>query len=315
MSSELTKENLLAAEQVAFDNQTEERIAHGFVPDYRRLKTVEWFYNNVYREPELFRIHWGPRIEAILDRAEKQGGRVLEVGCGCGMLSLELARRGLDVVGLDLSPTSIAVSDRFKDENPYLEGFGSLQYICGDINATPFENESFETVVFFRSLHHMPEGAALLAKVARLLKKNGQIIISEPIRSHFNKNSAFFAGTLRLLLETWKPMNEKLGKTWSAGSWDQYVDQVFTEYTMEEEHEQSPLDNSIDSLEEILSLVGTHFEIQETRYSDAFTDKLVGGLRGEHRFEVAKFLRFLDDYMVAREILPPTSVELVGVKK
>src|SRR6185437_10280816 len=116
----------------------------------RRLKKVDWFYNNVFREPELFKIHWGPRVEAILSRAQAKGGRVLEVGCGCGMLSLELARRGLDVVGLDLSPASISVANRYKEENPFLEGFGTLEYVCGDVGGISFDAASFDTVVFFR---------------------------------------------------------------------------------------------------------------------------------------------------------------------
>ena len=57
----------------------------------------------------------------LIDRAVASGGPVLELGCGEGGLALELARRGVEVLGLDLSPARIARA-RIEATNAGLEG-------------------------------------------------------------------------------------------------------------------------------------------------------------------------------------------------
>jgi 2-polyprenyl-3-methyl-5-hydroxy-6-metoxy-1,4-benzoquinol methylase len=61
--------------------------------------------------------------------------KILEIGCGNGYLSLELARDGHDVLGLDLSQDIIEVAERTKDAHPDTAGFGRLRYICADIHS------------------------------------------------------------------------------------------------------------------------------------------------------------------------------------
>ena len=118
----------LVNEASAFDKQALERISNGFVPDLRKLVKVEWFYNNVWRDPEFVKIHWLPRINTIIEHA-KNGKNVVEFGCGLGMLSLELARNGLDVTGVDISPKCIEIVNQYKESNTQKAGFGKLSKI------------------------------------------------------------------------------------------------------------------------------------------------------------------------------------------
>jgi len=67
-------QDLIVQEKQAFDRQVEERLKHGYVPDLRRLNKVDWFYNNVWRDPEFVKIHWMPRINHIIDKVKKRGG-------------------------------------------------------------------------------------------------------------------------------------------------------------------------------------------------------------------------------------------------
>nr|MEE4266997.1 class I SAM-dependent methyltransferase [Candidatus Krumholzibacteria bacterium] len=299
-----------AKEALEFDAQTRERLAHGFVPDLRRLAQVDWFYNNVWRDPEMALLHWQPRIQKIVDLAAQQGGRVLELGCGCGMLSLEMARHGLDVTGVDLSPVSIEVADRFRESNPFTEGFGRLNYICADFGEQEWEDASFDSVVFFRSLHHFPDIHQVMEKTHALLKPGGHLLISEPVRSHFNQDSALMAAVLRLVLPTWEPFSLKMADPWDEKRIEENITKIFEEYTYEGEHHQSEMDNSIDSIEDIKAAVEAHLTIVEEEHSDAFTDKLLGGLRGDHRYDLARMLKSLDAYMIKNGMLPPTSLEL-----
>ncbi len=299
-----------AKEAEAFDAQTKERIANGFVPDLRRLEEVDWFYNNVWRDPQMALLHWQPRIDKIIGIASQSGGQVLELGCGCGMLSLEMARHGLQVTGVDLSPVSIEVANEYREANPFGEGFGRLKYICGDFEELEFPKESYDSVVFFRSLHHFPNTSAVMARTKRILKPGGNLIISEPIRSHFNRDSARMAALLRLVLPTWVPAGEKLAGPWSAERLEENINEIFAEYIYEGEHHQSEMDNSTDSAEVIREAVAQHLEIVVEEFSDAFTDKILGGLRGENRYDLARLLKTFDAYLVQKAILPPTSIEL-----
>ena len=306
---------LLEEEKAAFDKQTEDRIKNGFVPDLRRLVKVKWFYNNAWRDPEFVKIHWLPRINNIICEVKSSGRRVLEVGCGYGILSLELARNGLDVVGVDVSPKSIEVAIKYRDENPYNETFGSLQYSCADFFQMEFENGQFDSVVFFRSLHHMAEPDRVLEKVSNMLRKGGKLIISEPVRGHYNRESAHFTAVLRAVLPTWVGCREKIDKEWKDSVWKKEVDDILEECVMEGNYEQSPLDNTINNADDIINLTQKKFKVREKTLSDAFIDKLIGGLRGEHKLEFARFLKFLDEYMVRNNMLPPTSLELVAIKR
>lgn len=304
----------LAQEAQAFDQHVDERIRQGFVPDLRRLRKVEWFYNNVWREPEFVEIYWLPKVEFVLDIAKSSGGKVLEIGCGYGYLSLELARSGLDVTGIDLSPKSIEVAKRFAKENPYIKGFGSLEYVCADINSMDIGEEKYDSIVFFGTLHHMEDLTGVIDKVHRGLRQNGNLIISEPIRDNFTRESAEFAAILRAVLPTWVPYEQKLEGIANSEAWRQYVDQIYNEYTYQDEHVQSPCDNSIASEQAILNAIGDKFEVNVRKYSSAFIDRLIGGLRGEDRFRLARFLKFLDDELVQRDLLPPTGISIHATK-
>jgi len=311
----MVEKEVLDKEAEAFDHQVEDRIENGFIPDLRRLRKVEWFYNNVWREPEFVNIYIRPIVNFVLAKAVKSGGKVLELGCGHGYLTLELARNGLDVVGIDLSPKSIAYAKKFADENPFKEGFGSLDYKCGDILSIDLGTEEFDTVVFFGTLHHMPDADLVLSKVSRALKPNGNLIVCEPVRDKFTKKSAEFAAILRAILPTWIPYDEKLKNLSTPESWDKYVNDVFEEYTYSDEHEQSPMDNATSSEEVIIEKLKKFFSIETTDYSTAFVDKMIGGLRGENRFVLAEFLNFLDGEMIRKKILPSTLIKLHAVKK
>lgn len=305
----------LKGEAETFDRQVEERIKHGFIPDLRRLRKVYWFYNNLWREPEFAKIQMMPKIDFVLNIAKKRGGKAVELGCGYGYLSLELARNGLDVVGIDLSPKSIEIARRFAKENPFKKNFGSLDYVCGDVMSMNLGKDRYDTAIFFGTLHHMPNINLVLSKVHAALKKGGNLIVCEPISENFTMGSAEFAATLRAILPTWIPYEKKLKNLDNPRAWDRYVKDIFNEYTYRDEHKQSPCDNVVASEKIMSNAIKRHFRIKTILYSDAFIDKLIGGLRGEHRYHLARFLKFLDEDMVKRKVLPPTFIKVHAVKK
>ena len=125
---------------------------------------------------------------------------ILEVGCGNGYLCLELARDGHEVLGIDVSPDIIEVAERSSTAHPQPPGFGSLRYLCADVNTWQASEASFDCVIFNRSLHHLPALQQTMAQVQRLLKQGGRIICQDYAFDRFDERTAGFLYQMQRLL-------------------------------------------------------------------------------------------------------------------
>jgi 2-polyprenyl-6-hydroxyphenyl methylase / 3-demethylubiquinone-9 3-methyltransferase len=102
--------------------------------------------------------------------------RVLDIGCGAGFLSNDLARRGLLVAGLDTSERSLAVAKQHDKTD-------SVSYELGDAYRLPCPAAAFEVVCALDFLEHVAEPARVIKEIARVLKPRGQFFFST-----FNRN-------------------------------------------------------------------------------------------------------------------------------
>jgi ubiquinone/menaquinone biosynthesis C-methylase UbiE len=125
---------------------------------------------------------------------------ILEVGCGNGYLSLELARDGHEVLGIDASPDIIEVAERSSAAHPHPPGFGSLRYLCADVNTWQAREASFDCVIFNRALHHLAALQQTMAQVQRLLKQGGSIICQDYAFDRFDERTAGFLYQMQRLL-------------------------------------------------------------------------------------------------------------------
>lgn len=309
----------LREEAEAFDKQVEERMALGQVPDLRKLQFVEGLYNNPWRDPEFVQLQIMPKIDFIIEKAKtRPGGQVLELGCGMGYLSLELARNGLHVHAVDISKKSIEVAKKVYSENTYMVGFGSLNYEVADITTMDMGEAKYDSIISLGTLHHLQALDSVIIRISKALRQRGNLILCEPIRSNFTEKSAEFAAILRVIAPTWITYEAKLKPISDAENWRAFVQQIYNEYRYVDkrgEGVQSPFDNIVSSEEDLIKPITKHFAIKEVKYSDAFVDKIIGGLRGDARYKLAKFLKFLDDDLIRRGVLPATSVCLWATKE
>jgi 2-polyprenyl-6-hydroxyphenyl methylase/3-demethylubiquinone-9 3-methyltransferase len=114
------------------------------------------------------------RTNFITERLENHAPRVLDVGCGGGILSEALARAGAQVTGIDLSQASIEAAKR----HAQAEGL-EIDYRCvsaEEIAAS--QPESFDVVTCMEMLEHVPEPGKVVAACARALKPGGQAFFS-----------------------------------------------------------------------------------------------------------------------------------------
>ena len=150
---------------------------------HKRLSRVyaEERYGPAYSR--LYQHHWNERLCGLL--AMPPGARVLDFGCGSGILFPSLRARGWWSVGLDLSPDMLAAAP---------PGERETMRVCADGCRTPFADESFDAVVCRGSIHHLPNLEQALAEIARLLKPGGCLAFSEP-----SNDSPINRGARRLL--------------------------------------------------------------------------------------------------------------------
>ncbi len=115
------------------------------------------------------------------------GGRVLDVGCGSGVLLQKLGHVAGYRAGVELSATAAAAAARVADEIVNLPVHAEL----------PFPSDSFDVVICADILEHLPEPASALAAVSRFCRPGGAIVVSVP-------NVANWEARLRLLRGIWR---------------------------------------------------------------------------------------------------------------
>ncbi len=138
-------------------------------------------------DPATHDIILGPYIRKLLEIVIPEPGRIIDIGCGSGWLSLELARCGMNVTGYDISEPRLETARRFAEESrlsndPLLHGrFGDLEYKKADLNRLVLEGESCEAVVSSASLHHVADIGHLLGEIKKSLKPGGRFVYIEHI--------------------------------------------------------------------------------------------------------------------------------------
>jgi ubiquinone/menaquinone biosynthesis C-methylase UbiE len=164
---------------------------------YPDLDEGKWFQWRTVSMIELSALDTYQFVKSMLTYPAQ---KILEIGCGNGYLSLELARDGHDVIGIDLSQDIIEVAERSKTAHPDTAGFGSLRYICADVNTWQAADASFDCVIFNRSLHHIGELQKTMANVKRLLKSGGKLICQDYAYDRFDEKTACWMYQMQRLL-------------------------------------------------------------------------------------------------------------------
>lgn len=117
------------------------------------------------------------RIADDVAEAASNGARVLEVGCGPGHLSIQLARRqGLVVTGVDLDP---AMVERAQVNAVGIDGIDGRRpsFQVGDVAHLAFADDTFDLVVSTLSMHHWADPSAGLSEIGRVLRPSGRALI------------------------------------------------------------------------------------------------------------------------------------------
>ncbi|HEU5468682.1 MAG TPA: bifunctional 2-polyprenyl-6-hydroxyphenol methylase/3-demethylubiquinol 3-O-methyltransferase UbiG [Steroidobacteraceae bacterium] len=124
------------------------------------------------------------RLDYIESRAGLAGRQVVDVGCGGGLLAEGMARRGGRVLGIDLATEALAVARLHA-----LETGIAVEYRQVAVEAlAESAPASCDLVTCLEMLEHVPDPAAIVAALARLVRPGGHVVCST-----INRNAKAFA--------------------------------------------------------------------------------------------------------------------------
>jgi 2-polyprenyl-6-hydroxyphenyl methylase/3-demethylubiquinone-9 3-methyltransferase len=112
------------------------------------------------------------RVQYIRQQSQVSARRILDVGCGGGILTEALARLGGNANGIDLAPDSIRVAQQHATEQQL-----DIHYRCMDINDCR-EDDSYDVVCCMELLEHVSEPAQLVEHCVRLCQPGGDLFFS-----------------------------------------------------------------------------------------------------------------------------------------
>jgi ubiquinone/menaquinone biosynthesis C-methylase UbiE len=104
-------------------------------------------------------------------------GNVLEVAVGTGR-NFDFYSRGVGITGVDLSPVMLDIARRHATDLDL-----EVDLSVADAEALPFDNDSFDTAVCTLSLCTIPDPAASIAEMKRVLRPGGQLLLLDHIGS------------------------------------------------------------------------------------------------------------------------------------
>ena len=125
------------------------------------------------------------RLEWINQLSPLEGQKVLDVGCGGGILSDSMARKGAEVTGIDLASKALRVArlHALEAQTP------RVQYREVSVEELAQESPgSFDTVTCMEMLEHVPDPQSVVTACARLVKPGGWVFFST-----INRNAKAFA--------------------------------------------------------------------------------------------------------------------------
>lgn len=312
----------LKSEAAAFDKRIEERIKAGFIPDIRRAVKCEYFYKSFFRDPYFIKLYLGNEINYLIGRLKKfshPGSRVLEIGCGLGYASLETARAGYHVTGIDISEKSIDAARKTLSSNPFKNGFGSLSF---EVSSLEECKGIFDVVLIRGAIHHMSDPKVVVRKIIDHLEPRGLLVCSEPCLERLRKQDAAQVVLIRGLLSlTGHWYENSLGdELLDPKKFEEYIDDVYLEYLNQSDKNelggQSPNDNSSNGLE-ILEALRRHLTELEYTNGISFIYRMLGGIRGPEDLvhKLGDLLAIYDKACVDAHFMEPSNFYFVGRKK
>jgi 2-polyprenyl-3-methyl-5-hydroxy-6-metoxy-1,4-benzoquinol methylase len=166
-----------------YDRDLARRLGASFVDVTEELRT---YYEGrareldelalTYEHPDPYkRFFYGSRFRAVLDALDPHPGEeILEVGCGSGYYTRELARLGAVVTATEYAPSALAQARRNVGE--------VADFRLEDAQRLSFADASFDKVLSSEVIEHVPDPERAVSEASRVLRPGGLLVVSTPSR-------------------------------------------------------------------------------------------------------------------------------------
>lgn len=114
---------------------------------------------------------------AMASVGKLQGKRLLDLGCGTGICSVILAKRGAVVEGIDISPVAVETAQKRAEINGVAD---KAQFKAMSFYQLDYPDEYFDIITGFSALHHAHDKKLFCESLFRVLKPGGIVVFNEP---------------------------------------------------------------------------------------------------------------------------------------
>lgn len=270
-----------------------EQLDDGVIPDIRSaIKRTE--VTAMWDDPEIEKVMRGEFREFIIKKASEVKGRALDLGCGMGWLSLELARNGMDVDAIDISEKRIQVAKDYLEVAPEKENFGSVNYVVADLNKILLEKSAYNSVVVWDTLHHILEIDRLMGEVKKALKPGGNFLALDHIG--VTRVGEVISKILYLMLTTDRNYPKKLKLIRELLKRKFHCEQASID-------DRSPFEDV--TKKEMIEVIKKKLMVKEVITTLSFSANLVPRIRLREplKYRLIHLLKFLDDLSIKTKIL------------
>ena len=137
------------------------------------------FFKNLYNKGRKQVENRNGRAKKALDMVYVERiDNVLDIGCNVGFFSINLWKKGFDVIGIDLFEDKIEIAKDLKKELNIKSD--RLQFRQMDFLKSDFDDDHFDCIIFLETLEHVESPVAFLNECRRVLKPGGYLLISTP---------------------------------------------------------------------------------------------------------------------------------------
>ncbi|MCX6052240.1 MAG: methyltransferase domain-containing protein [Campylobacterales bacterium] len=113
-------------------------------------------------------------VDTLIKMSEvSKQDRVLDMACGTGIMACGFAKIAKEVIGLDITQEMLKQAHKKQNE----ENLTNIHFEIGDVEALPYDDESFDIVVTRYSFHHFLDVKKVFEEMIRVCKKGGKVMV------------------------------------------------------------------------------------------------------------------------------------------
>lgn len=171
------------------------------------MQKIKEHFDSYSKDSEWSRLYMSPptsfnwsfliRKQRVLELIDSQEGKILDIGCGPGIITEEIINKNYDYFGIDISPEMIEEARRkFSD---YI--FSSkINLSVGDITKIDFPDTYFDGITCMGLFEYLGDFNMALKETNRALKQNGFLIVTAPLKYQLDRFMVMLLAPLRIIL-------------------------------------------------------------------------------------------------------------------